>query len=102
LQKASRNPRLNLIGQGYFSFEKCQPVGEKRERSTGGKSNFGSSNEPRSDSRTLDQHRANMSKLYALPDAELANAWRNGWLTALTNLSHDGLARPHSHEEDSQ
>jgi hypothetical protein len=30
LQKASRSLRLNLIGQGYFSLEKCQRFGEKR------------------------------------------------------------------------
>jgi len=29
IAKASRNPYLNLIGQGYFLFEEWQPVGER-------------------------------------------------------------------------
>ena len=57
----------------------CNGSGVMPDRGKG----FGSSNEggydtpdPASDSRTLDQHRQVMDRLYAERDAELQNAWR--------------------------
>jgi hypothetical protein len=57
-------------------------MAERSSRTSKGGKGFGSTNEgggnpdPASDSLTLDQHRANMDRLYRERDLELTNAWR--------------------------
>jgi hypothetical protein len=69
-------------GDGDIDGEQCDRCGgdgtvsEADDKSRFGSRNEGGDPDPTSDSRTRDQHRQTMDRLYAERDAELANAWR--------------------------